>query len=466
MVLDPITAVTLITDTSDEEITGRIYATGHSGSPLIFSVATPPADGSVDINPTTGEFTFTPTDSSGSTVDFTALLSERTRLVAALERIPVIGQYVPQLVTTLQQTPVVKTLLAPLIGHATTVSVDIDTGLLGDTGTTTVFAPYADTSLYPEFDFADAVTTGGVEHFTLAFIVSDPDTADAGTPMWGGYYSIDSEWAQTAFKGIYDNGADAIISFGGSANEELALVISDQTELTAAYQGILDYYNGESSPYSTSIGTDYGVTSIDFDIEGTALSDSTSIDTRSAALYDLQQANPGLQISFTLPAMPYGLTSDGLAVVQAAVDAGVDISVVNMMVFDYYDTDYEVNGVYDMGALAVDAAEALKVQLADLYSDAGITKTDDELYAMIGLTPMIGISDDPDEIFSLDDASTVVSFADQYGLGRIAMWSANRDSQCATESSSTQDSCSGVDQSTWEFSETFEGVEDDAAVMA
>lgn len=455
VVLEPITAVPLIITAGDEAIAGRIVATGHHGLPLTYSVVSGPTDGStLTLDDMTGAFQYTlAADATGSTVEFTALVSETTALVAALEKLPVVGSYVPQIVTTLQQMPVVKTLLAPLIGHAKQVPVNIDASLLGDTGTTTEFAPYVDMTLYPQFDFTDAVDTGGIDHFTLGFIVSDP--SDAGTPSWGGYYSMDSDWATTAFSDIYGAGADAIISFGGSANEELALVISDETDLTEAYQGVLDYYNGATADSSV----DYDIASIDFDIEGTALSDTTSIATRSDAIYDLQQANDGLAVSFTLPVAPSGLTSDGLTVISDAIDAGVDISAVNLMAFDYYDTEYSP---YEMGTLAIDAAEAVKGQLATLYPD----KTDAELYAMISLTPMIGFADDTAEIFTLDDAQTVVSFAEQYGLARLAMWSANRDSQCGSGTSQPSNTCSGVDQTTWEFSGIFEQVQStDAELM-
>jgi hypothetical protein len=48
---------------------------------------------------------------------------------------------------------------------------------------------------------------------------------------------------------------------------------------------------------------------------------------------------------------------------------------------------------------------------------------------MIGLTPMIGMNDDTNEIFDLKAAQQVVAFAKQYGLGRISMWSLNRDQE-------------------------------------
>ena len=51
-------------------------------------------------------------------------------------------------------------------------------------------------------------------------------------------------------------------------------------------------------------------------------------------------------------------------------------------------------------------------------------------YANIGVTPMIGQNDDPAEVFTEADAHTLVSFAQQNHLGRLAFWSVDRDQAC------------------------------------
>ena len=96
-----------------------------------------------------------------------------------------------------------------------------------------------------------------------------------------------------------------------------------------------------------------------------------------------------------------------------------------------------------MGDYAIQAGEALKAQLATVYTG----RSDAELYRMIGITPMIGINDNAAEIFTTADATKVLNWANSKSIGRIAMWSLNRDFQCATPSNFTGNYCSGVTQS-------------------
>ena len=50
----------------------------------------------------------------------------------------------------------------------------------------------------------------------------------------------------------------------------------------------------------------------------------------------------------------------------------------------------------------------------------------------MGATPMIGQNDTPDEVFTLADATALNQFALSHKLGRMSMWSANRDIVCGT----------------------------------
>src|SRR5262249_9611236 len=146
-------------------------------------------------------------------------------------------------------------------------------------------------------------------------------------------------------------GGDVIVSFGGAAGQELAQVITNVTQLTAAYQTLV---------------TDYNLTHLDFDIEGAAVADHASIDRRSQALAALQQAAAAaghpLDISFTLPVLPTGLTSDGLYVLQSALRYGVQIGCVNVMTMDYGDSAAPQPQGH-MGDYAIQAANSLFSQL-------------------------------------------------------------------------------------------------------
>jgi Glycosyl hydrolases family 18 len=209
-------------------------------------------------------------------------------------------------------------------------------------------------------------------------------------------------------------GGDVMVSFGGAANQELAEVITNVPALTAAYQSVI---------------TAYGLTHIDFDIEGAAVADHASIDRRSQAIAQLQQAATAagrkLDVWFTLPVLPTGLTADGLYVIQSALRYGVNIAGVNVMTMDYGDSAAP-NPAGHMGDFAIQAATSLFSQLKTAYNG---TQTDAQLWAKIGLTPMIGMNDIQSEVFTQQDAAKMLAFAQQHGIDRISIWSLNRDYQ-------------------------------------
>ena len=230
-----------------------------------------------------------------------------------------------------------------------------------------------------------------------------------------------------------------MISFGGAANQELAEVITGVTQLTAAYQSVIDAYN---------------LTHIDFDIEGGALAQRASVDRRSQAIAALQQAATAagrpLEVSFTLPVLPTGLTPDGIYLLQSALQHGVRISGVNIMAMDYGDSAAP-NPQGRMGDYAIQAATSLFNQLKTLY---GTSQTDAQLWHLVGVTPMIGLNDVTTEVFDQAAARQLVTFAQQKGIGRISMWSLNRDT-ASTPKSYVDSTSSSISQTALEFSQIF-----------
>jgi hypothetical protein len=114
---------------------------------------------------------------------------------------------------------------------------------------------------------------------------------------------------------------------------------------------------------------------------------------------------------------------------------------------DYFDPSLPVAG--KMGDYAIQAATAVHDQLVPLYP----SKTDAQIWAMVDVTPMIGINDNPAEIFTLADAQKLTTFAEQKGLGGLHMWSINRDYPGPVGTLSN--TSSGVSQSTWDYSHIF-----------
>jgi hypothetical protein len=163
---------------------------------------------------------------------------------------------------------------------------------------------------------------------------------------------------------------------------------------------------------------------VDFDVEGAAVDNTAASARRDQALAALQAQDPALQVSFTLPVLPSGLTSDGDAVLAGAVQAGVKLSAVNVMAMDYGD-GAAPNPSGQMGTFPIDAATATDAQVA---SAMGIS--DDEAWSKVAVTPMIGVNDTSDEIFTAANAQQLEAFAASKHLAWLSMWSAARDTQC------------------------------------
>lgn len=308
-------------------------------------------------------------------------------------------------------------------------------------------APYVDMALYPMYDLASVARTQGVKFFTLAFITADSQQR----PAWGGYaeYVVgNSEWdtqMKSQIDGVRAAGGDVMVSFGGAANRELAEVITDVGALKAAYQKVIDAY---------------GLTHIDFDIEGAAQADHASVDRRSQAIAALQRdavaAGRTLDVWFTLPVLPTGLTADGLYSVQSAVRYGVNITGVNVMAMDYGGSAAP-NPQGKMGDYAIQAGVSLFNQLKGVY---GTAKTDTQLWKMVGITPMIGMNDVQTEIFDQQEARELVAWANQQGIGRLSTWSLNRDQQHPNGAiNHVENTSSSLTQTPFEFALIFQQIE-------
>lgn len=289
------------------------------------------------------------------------------------------------------------------------------------------FAPYVDTSLYPAFDLLASTAATGVQDYNLAFVT------DGGgcTPKWGGVTDLASDAVAAQIGALRAKGGDVRVSFGGASGSELATTCSSADALAAAYGKVVDAY---------------GLTKVDFDVEGGALPNTAANTRRAQAIARLQDRHPGLDVSYTLPVMPEGLTQDGVDLLANAKSNGVRIDTVNIMAMDY-GASYSA----DMGTYAEQAATATQAQVKGVLglSDSAAWKT-------VGVTPMIGVNDVASEIFEVDDASQLVNFAKAKGLGGLSMWSATRDKQCPGGAKPSADaSCSSVVQDAFAFSKAF-----------
>ncbi|MFJ1565887.1 cellulose binding domain-containing protein [Streptomyces erythrochromogenes] len=289
------------------------------------------------------------------------------------------------------------------------------------------FAPYVDTSLYPAYDLLDTAAQTGVKEFHLAFITSGGSCA----PLWGGVTDLANDKVAAQIGALRAKGGDVRVSFGGAAGHELALNCATVDELAAAYGKVVDHYR---------------LTKVDFDIEGAALPDTAANARRAQAIAKLQKAHPGLDVAFTLPVMPEGLTQPGVALLADARKNGVRVDAVNIMAMDYGPA---YSG--DMGQYAIQAATATQAQIKGVLglSDAAAWKA-------VAVTPMIGVNDVTSEIFTVADATQLVEFAASKGIGRLAMWSSTRDKQCAAGAVNHADAtCSSILQQPLAFTRAF-----------
>ncbi|MFE6905894.1 glycoside hydrolase family 18 protein [Streptomyces erythrochromogenes] len=289
------------------------------------------------------------------------------------------------------------------------------------------FAPYVDTSLYPAYDLLDTAAQTGVKEFHLAFITSGGGCA----PLWGGVTDLANDKVAAQIGALRAKGGDVRVSFGGAAGHELALNCATVDDLAAAYGKVVDHYR---------------LTKVDFDIEGAALPDTAANARRAQAIAKLQKARPGLDVAFTLPVMPEGLTQPGVALLADARKNGVRVDAVNIMAMDYGPA---YSG--DMGQYAIQAATATQAQVKGVLglSDAAAWKA-------VAVTPMIGVNDVTSEVFTVADATQLVEFAASKGIGRLAMWSSTRDKQCAAGAVNHADAtCSSILQQPLAFTRAF-----------
>ncbi|MGZ3416793.1 MAG: RICIN domain-containing protein [Polyangiales bacterium] len=216
----------------------------------------------------------------------------------------------------------------------------------------------------------------GNNFWTLAFII---DGGGSCNPMWNGDTSLGGNSYGKYISELQKAGGDVIVSFGGASGTELGKACDSVDALQAAYQKVI---------------TQFHLTWIDLDIESGQESDAPSVDRRNKALHNLQVANPGLRVSYTLAVDRTGLPSAQRNLLANAKKNGVDVTVVNIMAMDY-------GPCYsDMGQAGVDAAKATNGQLSTLG-----------LSAKVGVTPMIGTNDVSCEKFSTSDSHVLVDWA-------------------------------------------------------
>jgi len=179
--------------------------------------------------------------------------------------------------------------------------------------------------------------------------------------------------------------------------------------------------------------------------------DAASVDRRNKAIVGLKAANPGLKVAYCLPCEPEdGFHPDTLPIVTNAIANGAAIDYWNAMSFDYgqwYRTLYGTN----MSYLGILTAQKINAQLQTKYG-----YTEAEAYEHMGFTPMIGQTDQTEEVFWLntntEDATVIKNFVAANNIPYMGIWSANRDNGGGGRSTQASPSYSGIVQAQYDFS--------------
>jgi cellulose synthase/poly-beta-1,6-N-acetylglucosamine synthase-like glycosyltransferase len=321
------------------------------------------------------------------------------------------------------------------------------------TATTTVtrqtwFAPYADVTLTPTYQFQNAAANPA-RQTVLGFVVADPGAGC--TPSWGAAYTLaqaDQSLAMSSrIAQVQQEGAQAIVSFGGQAHTPLDVACTSASSLAAAYQSVIDRYQ---------------LTTIDLDIEGAALNNFSAEQRRAAAVAELEQsaarAHRQLSVWLTLPVEPSGLQDNALSVIESMLRDHVSITGINVMTMDFSPVPKAGTGMLKPVEQALTATHA---QLADLYPRYGVELRSQQIWQRMGATVMIGQNDIKTENFTVTNARGLSSFAAAQHLGRVSIWSVNRDSQCGSAFPQTgllSNTCSGTPESGLQFSKVLDGL--------
>lgn len=338
----------------------------------------------------------------------------------------------------LKRTPAKKSLMAVMGAASLAAAFAVTTAPAAHAATAAwpahVFAPYVDTGL-SNTTLTTVASEYGTKYFTLAFV-------DGSGCQWS--LPNESGW-QSQVSALQAEGGDVSLSFGGYTTD------TDSTDLGATCSSA-----SAMAAQVEAAATALNVTHLDFDIESNELGNTADVALTSAALAQVRSwasaKGEKLTISYTIPALPTGLTSQGTSVLSTSVANGFTPDIVNVMTMDYGTSGTE------MGSAANQSLDATAGQVASAF---GISTS--AAYARLGNTPMIGQNDSSGEIFTLADAATVESHAAAEGIALLSFWSEGRDNGGCPGTTSASSTCSGVSQNAGAFTQAFQAFTSGAA---
>ena len=243
-------------------------------------------------------------------------------------------------------------------------------------------------------------------------------SGQCGRELWGG---LDAQRvADDNVPALVAAGVRYVVSTGGEGNQFHCDSAAGMEQFVARYDSPL-------------------LEGFDFDIE----SQQTPADIRSLVhqikLAQLQR--PHLRYSFTLATFAASdggqssLNALGQTVLEAIRAEGITNFVINLMVMNYGDAVPQ-NCVVRQGRC--DMATSAQQAAINLHARYAIP------YAQIALTPMLGINDVVNNVFTPDDAFALAQFAKKMRLAGLHFWSLDRDGPCLDGEPLVAATCSGV----------------------
>jgi chitinase len=282
-------------------------------------------------------------------------------------------------------------------------------------------APYYSTLDSDAPDLGQVMSATGQKAFDMAFILASGSSC---APAWDGTDPVSSDTPVAAvINEVRSDGGDVIVSAGGYNGTKLGQVCSSAAATAAAYQQVI---------------MTYGLHAFDFDLEEPEIENSTAIAYELGAAQILQQEDPGLFISITMPSTTTGANYFGQLLLDEAKSLGFTPNDYTIMPFD---------GGFSGGASQVTALQDFNAQLVSTFG-----WTSAQAYAHEGFSGMNGRTDSG-EYFYQNDFQTVLNFAESSGLSRFSFWSVNRDRECNPPGNNdvTSSECSSVTQNSWDF---------------
>ncbi|AOX43882.1 bifunctional chitinase/lysozyme [Spiroplasma sp. NBRC 100390] len=177
--------------------------------------------------------------------------------------------------------------------------------------------------------------------------------------------------------------------------------------------------------------------SLDFDIERSAQFTLKENRLLAKTLAFMKKQNRKWTFSLTLPVMPDGLTDICRKLVKIFIEeykkqglSHDDLPIINIMAMDYGDGIY--NQARNRGQTNFDLAKAATIstrrnlkEIINKVYDVNINNK--TLNRFLGITPMIGVNDTVEGVFTLEDAKELYNWAHAENLAFISMWSVNDD---------------------------------------